>query len=66
MKKNLNDISKSKSFIKRLAKFCIYFVLLCLAIYLITWLIADRVIESHKLDMDDVMSLDRFDNIPQE
>lgn len=66
MKKNFNDISRFKIFIKRLAKFCVYFILFCCAIYFITWVIADWIIESHKLDIDDVMSLDRFESISKE
>lgn len=66
MQKQLNETTGFRKFFKRLTKFCFYFALFCFGIYLVTWVIADRIIERHKLDIDDIMSLDGIENNSKE
>lgn len=64
--KNNNDTSKPKSLIKRLIKFCLYFALLCVVVYGLLWCVAYWKLESYKIDMDEMMSFDPYDNVRQE
>lgn len=63
--KNNNDTPKPRIFIKRLIKFCFYFVLFCVVVYGLLWCVAYWKLESYKIDMDEMMSFDQFEDTPQ-
>jgi len=61
MNEKTNKICKFKSFAKKVLKFCFYSILFSTIFYFTTWAIAYLMIENHKMDIDDVMSLEHLE-----
>jgi hypothetical protein len=66
MKSNLSSTFKFRGCIKKLIKFFLYSILFSIILYFTTWVIAYLIIENHKIDMDDIMSMESYDEIFQE
>lgn len=63
--KEQNDTIKLKGFTNRLLRLGLYLILFCMFAFAVLSISSYFWLESLKLDMDDVMSFDQFEDTPQ-